>query len=196
MTQTDLAVFLAGGTVLLFMPGPTNAVMMASGATVGLRRSMPLTLVALAGYSCAITVLLTCGVLAGAHGQSMTLVLKAIAAVAMSIVAFKLWAGAASNPAARRSPGLGGVLWLTLLNPKAMIVAFGIMQPIDDTAGMTLKCAILAALVIVSATCWIALGAWTKSLSAVPSALVAKVASVTSPALRSTSSPPCSVHSV
>jgi hypothetical protein len=139
---------------------------------------MPMTLVALAGYSCAITVLLAISALAGAHGQSMALALKAIAAVAMSIVAFQLWVGRASSPTARESPGLGSVLWLTLLNPKAMIVALGIMQPIGGTAGFTVKCAVLAALVILSAICWIALGAWTKSVSAVPSAFIARVASV------------------
>lgn len=176
MTQADLAIFVAGCGTLLFMPGPTNAVMMASGAASGFRRSVPITLVALAGYGFSIIILLAVSSLIGVYGKDTSLALKAIGAVAMMIVSLKLWAGA--NSSGKTSSGAGSVLSLTLLNPKALILAFGIIPPIGSASELAVKCAILAVVVVLSATCWIALGAVMKTLSASSGTLVAKVASV------------------
>ena len=47
-------VFLYGQLVLVSVPGPTNALLGASGATVGLYRSLPMLLFALLGYELAV----------------------------------------------------------------------------------------------------------------------------------------------
>jgi len=178
MTQSNLTIFVVSSGLLLFMPGPTNAVMMASGAASGFRRSMPMTLVALAGYASAIAILLAIGASAGMHGREFSLTLKAAAAIVMAVMAFKLWVKAAGNSPVPRKPSVGDVLSLTLLNPKAMILAFGVMQPVGEPADLVAKCSILGALVILSAACWIGVGAGTRTLSAVPNAFVARSASV------------------
>jgi threonine/homoserine/homoserine lactone efflux protein len=45
------ALFAASVMILLIMPGPTNTLLATSGATVGFRRSTPLLLSELAGYT-------------------------------------------------------------------------------------------------------------------------------------------------
>jgi len=178
MTVADLAIFTAGSSVLLFMPGPTNAVMMASGAASGLRKSLPMALVALAGYSVAVGTLLSLGELAADHGRGVSLALKATAAAVMAVIAFKLWVSAVPRVSIPSKPSSTGIFALTLFNPKGLILAFGILQPIDDLADLVSKVMILGALVVLSAASWIVVGAATRNLPAVPSHWIARMASV------------------
>jgi len=178
MTLADLAIFTASSSVLLFMPGPTNAVMMASGAASGLRKSLPMALVALAGYSVAVGALLLLGELAADHGRDVALALKAIAAAVMAIIALKLWISAAPRVSIPSKPSGVGIFALTLFNPKGLVLAFGIMQPIGDLADLVSKVMILGALVLLSTGSWIAAGAGTRNLPAIPSHWIARMASV------------------
>ena len=178
MTLADLAIFTASSSVLLFMPGPTNAVMMASGAAWGLRKSLPMTLVALAGYSTAVGILLSLGELAADHGRNVSLALKATAAAVMAVIAFKLWVNAVPRVLIPSKPSSAGIFALTLFNPKGLILAFGIMQPIGDLADLVSKVMILGALVVLSAASWIVIGTATRNLPAVPSHWIARMASV------------------
>ena len=178
MTPADLAIFTAGSGLLLFMPGPTNAVMMASGAAAGLRKSLPMALVALAGYSAAVGSLLLLGELAADHGRNVSLVLKAIAAAIMAVIAFRLWVSAVPRVSLPSKPSSVGIFALTLFNPKGLVLAFGIMQPIGDPADLVSKVMILGALVLLSTGSWIAAGAGTRNLSAVPGHWITRMASV------------------
>lgn len=81
MTQAEFASFAASVGLLLLMPGPTNALLMASGVAVGFRRTLPITLAALAGYSAAMLPLLP---LAGLASQLCTSLAAALKLVAQS----------------------------------------------------------------------------------------------------------------
>ena len=178
MTLADFAIFTASSSVLLFMPGPTNAVMMASGAASGLRKSLPMTFVALAGYSAAVGILLSLGELAADHGQDVSLMLKATAAAVMAVIAFKLWVSTVPRVSIPSKPSSAGIFALTLFNPKGLILAFGIMQPIGNLADLVSKVMVLGALVVLSAASWIIVGTATRNLPAVPSHWIARMASV------------------
>jgi len=178
MTPIDLAIFTASASVLLFMPGPTNAVMMASGAASGLRKSLPMTTVALAGYSAAVGTLLLLGALAADHGRDVALVLKATAAVVMAVIAFKLWVSAVPSVSIPPRPSSVSIFALTLFNPKALVLAFGIMQPIGGLADLLTKAMILGVLVLLSTGSWISAGVSTRNLPAIPSHWIARMASV------------------
>lgn len=56
--MTSPIVFLFAIFILLFTPGPTNTLLWASGAVVGVQRSLPLLLGELLGYLAAILLIL------------------------------------------------------------------------------------------------------------------------------------------
>lgn len=178
MTMPELAIFGTSAGLLLFMPGPTNAFMMASGAVSGWRKSLPLTLVALLGYSAATALLLSLGELAGIHGGEIMTIIKALAAAVLMLVAFKLWVNGKPGASTLRKPGAGNLFLLTLFNPKALIFSFGIMQPVRDFADLSVKSAVLGALVVLSAGCWIVAGAGTRKLPAIPTHYITRTSSV------------------
>ena len=178
MTLADLVIFTASSGILLFMPGPTNAVMMASGAACGLRKSLPMALVALAGYSAAIGCLLLLGALAADHSRNVSLVLKAIAAAVMAVIAVRLWVGAVPGVSTPSKPSAVSIFALTFFNPKALILAFGIMQPIGNHADLVSKASTLGTLILLSTVSWIAAGASTRNLPSVPNHWIARMASV------------------
>lgn len=178
MTAAELSIFATSAGLLLFMPGPTNAVMMASGAASGLWRSLPLTLVAVAGYLGAITPLIALAELVGAHSGELAVLLKLIAAVVMTLVAIKLWVNAVPDATAPRKPGKVDVFALTLFNPKALVISFGMIQPVAGLVDLASKCAILGALIILSAGCWIVAGAGTRKMPTISSQWITRTTSV------------------
>ncbi len=58
MVDRAVLSFVASPAVLLAIPGPTNALLAASGAFVGVRKSRRLVIAAIAGYLLAIFVLM------------------------------------------------------------------------------------------------------------------------------------------
>jgi threonine/homoserine/homoserine lactone efflux protein len=139
---------------------------------------MPLTLMALLGYAAATAPLIALGELAGAYGGEISTALKALAAVVMTLLALRLWANAEPGVSTPRTPSRGSIFLLTLFNPKALIFSFGIMQPVRDLADLSVKSAVLGALIVLSAGCWIAAGAATRKLPAIPGHWITRTSSV------------------
>ncbi|KAA2235001.1 lysine transporter LysE [Salinarimonas soli] len=153
---------------LLATPGPTNTLLAASGALVGARRSLVLVPAEIAGYLTGIgALLLVVGpALAGLPPLGAALKLAAGAYLARS--SFVLWRGGGAGPASARvavaSPQR--VLVTTLLNPKALVFAFGIFPTVDPLTAAPL----FAGLVALAALGWILVGAWLGRAAGAPGA--------------------------
>ena len=178
MTATELTIFAASVAVLLFMPGPTNALMMTSGALVGIRRSMPLISLEIAGYLLAIMPLLALDELAGGFRQELSLLLKSFAALVTITTAARLWLNAGPHTSASASPTALGVFLQTLFNPKALIFAFAIIPPVPGLASLIAKTATFTALVFVAASFWITVGSASSRVPILPKYGVVRVSSI------------------
>ena len=146
-------------TVLLVLgtPGPTNTLLATGGASAGVRRSLPLMLGEAAGYSLSILTigLLLAPIIAGAPWAATALRL-AVAAY-LVLLAVRLWRQGAGFVAGTRAVTPAQVFLTTLLNPKAIVFALGVVPFASPRwpayfAGFLLLLAAVALL-------WIALGA-------------------------------------
>jgi threonine/homoserine/homoserine lactone efflux protein len=178
MTGAEFSLFVTSAGLLLFMPGPTNAVMMASGAAFGMRRSLPLAFVALLGYLFALMPLTAFAQMAGDRGEALSVLLKLISSVILIAISMNLWLAATSKARNWGNPKPICVFALTLFNPKALVISFGITPPIVGLADLGSKCAILGALVVLSAASWIFVGTATRTLPEIPTHWIARATSV------------------
>lgn len=156
-TQENLA-FVVAVIVLLGVPGPTNTLLAASGATAGSSRSLRLVPAELGGYLTAITVLVgAIGPMIGGD-PAATAGLKLIAAVWLAISAVGLWRRGGDGVAGADRPiGPARVYLTTLFNPKAMVVAFALLPPGPPDVLLG-RVAIFAVLVVIVGSHWIWLG--------------------------------------
>jgi len=149
----DLIHFTLAALALLLLPGPTNALLAASGATIGLPRSLRLLLSAVGGYAAGIAIVRAVLLVVGTDAATLA-ALRVVSAVYLAGLAFKLWHAV---PSADSSPvTMRQVLVTTLLNPKALIVGLVLMSP-DSTAALV-QLLVFAALVPVVAVAWISVG--------------------------------------
>jgi threonine/homoserine/homoserine lactone efflux protein len=145
-------------TVLLILgtPGPTNMLLAAGGGTVGFRQALPLVPAEASGY---LITILTVGLVVGPAFASMpALALGLRLAVGAYLVwlAAKLWQrGVVDLAVAPVTPWQ--VFLTTLLNPKALIFALGVIP--FATANWWLYLLGFLVLLITVALGWIALGA-------------------------------------
>jgi threonine/homoserine/homoserine lactone efflux protein len=120
------ALFIATTAAILAVPGPTNALLAASGAMLGLRRSLTLIPVVLVAYLGAI---LAWGCLlapATTFWPPLASLMRAACALFLAATAMRLWRGTASLSAKTTSPVTTRTITLaTLLNPKALLFATG-----------------------------------------------------------------------
>ena len=121
-----LAATLSAALLLLLLPGPTNALVAAATATGGTGR-LPGALVAvLMAYGLALTLLgLGAGTLAEVVPTAAP-ILKLLASAALLVSAIKLWR---ADPAAGTALPTRRLFLITLLNPKALVLAFAILPP-------------------------------------------------------------------
>jgi threonine/homoserine/homoserine lactone efflux protein len=151
--------FIAAAASLLATPGPTNTLLAASGASAGLRRSLPLLVAELAGYAAAIGLLrLVLGPLAAnvpALGAAMGLAVT----LYLLHVAIAFWRHDVAETRAAGPVTFRRVLTTTLLNPKAIVFAFTILPRANDAASMLPWAALLAAQISLIGAGWILLGA-------------------------------------
>jgi threonine/homoserine/homoserine lactone efflux protein len=152
----DPYLFSLAVLAILGTPGPTNTLLAASGALAGFRRSLPLIAAEIGGYLIAITVLHA--VLAGvldAHPWVNTALRLAIGAYIL-IVAFELWR---RRDTLEGAPAIGfqRVFITTLLNPKAIVFAFGII-PLSQPHALLYVLAFVG-FVLIAAVSWILVGA-------------------------------------
>lgn len=174
--MTDPVLFILAVLSLLATPGPTNTLLATSGATVGVKRSLAMLAGELGGYLIAIAVLrMVLGPVIAAQ-PLLGIALKVAVALYLGWIAFKLWT---RNPALTDDGAvtLPAVFVTTLLNPKALVFAFGII-PAEHPALWAFIVA-FAVTVPVIGLCWIVVGSLIGAASGERHAgLVRKVASV------------------
>lgn len=150
-------VFSLAVLAILGTPGPTNTLLATSGALSGVRRSLPLILAEVAGYLLAIAVLaLLLGEILTAHPWLATALRLLIAAYLMH-AAWGLWQRGGSFAEDCRAIGVDRVFVTTLLNPKAIVFAFGVI-PLSHAAAYAYVAAFVG-FVMLAALAWILIGA-------------------------------------
>lgn len=158
VTIQDVLAFVFAVIVLLGVPGPTNTLLAASGAAAGFTRSLRLVPAELGGYLTAITILDTVAAPLTTNTSVALGSLKLVAATWLAISAIGLWRrGDDVILAAARPIGAARVFVTTLLNPKALVVAFALLPqaPPELRLGFTV---VFALLVIAVGSLWIGLG--------------------------------------
>lgn len=159
--MNDSLTFALGALALLATPGPTNALLATSGATRGIKASLPLLFGEAAGYILAVVILRAAVgpfiAAAPAFGQ----VLSAVVCAYLIYLAAGLWRKSAL-PFETTSPvTLASVFTTTLLNPKALVFAFTLL-PQEEGVSLAILAPWLSALVglvVLAGSGWIILGA-------------------------------------
>jgi threonine/homoserine/homoserine lactone efflux protein len=122
-----VSVFLhiaTGGALILMMPGPTNTLLMTSGYTSGLTRTLPLIAIEAFGYSIAISAWGFILIAFSARYPSIGMAVKLLCAaylifLAHGIASMKRFA----SDSRRAAVSSRSLLTATLLNPKALLFA-------------------------------------------------------------------------
>jgi len=158
--------FVLAALGVLATPGPTNTLQATSGASNGLRRSLPLIPAEAAGYLIAV---LAIGWLRGRLmvESPMTAIYGRVAVgLFLAFIAVRLWrhGGTGTKPIKVVTPT--EVFVTTLLNPKAFIFALAIIPFGAPRLWPYLLGFIL--LVVCSAVGWIVAGAWFEKLLSKP----------------------------
>jgi threonine/homoserine/homoserine lactone efflux protein len=155
----DQTFFILAVLTILAAPGPTNALFAASGAAVGVRRSLKLLPAAIAGYLVAIAALSgLVGPVAALHPLASP-AMKGAASLWLFYCALNLWRDVGPGFSGAALPiSIRQVFLTTLTNPKALILAFAIFPqaPVIQLFPWLLEFGVLAA---VAALVWIAGGA-------------------------------------
>lgn len=149
--------FLAGLVALLIIPGPTNALLLAAGATRRAVRPGP-ALAAVAGYLVSVsTFALVAAPLVSAQ-PNLQMALRGIAVILLLHLALRLWQSSATPEPATQAGSLTGAIFLaTLLNPKALIIAFGLLPASWNTSleRIFVHLALLAGAVLAVSSLWL-----------------------------------------
>lgn len=125
--MTDPFLFAGAVVAILSTPGPTNTLVATSGATVGIRRSLLLVPAEAAGYL--VTVLLTGLLLRPLLTQfpAATNVLRTVVGTYLVLLAVGLWRRGQSVEFVGPLVKPKQVFITTLLNPKGLVFALGII---------------------------------------------------------------------
>ncbi len=128
--MTDPILFVGAVLALLATPGPTNTLLLTSGATAGSRpwRLIPAEVI---GYVIAV---LTIGFIIGpiaANVAAFGIGLRVLAACYLITIAIRLWRRGAGEIGGSRLIEPRHVFFTTLFNPKALLFGLGIV-PIHD----------------------------------------------------------------
>ncbi len=153
----DPLLFALAVLTILGTPGPTNSLLATSGATLGIRRSLVLIPAEAAGYSVAI---LTLGLVLGpvvAASPVLATTLRVVVGLYLLLLAVRLWRHGGLIQPGQALVTPRQVFVTTLLNPKAIVFALGVV-PFGAPAVWPYLLGFLLMLGAV-AFCWIALGA-------------------------------------
>lgn len=162
--MTEWLPFLLAVLALLATPGPTNTLVAAAGAGRGVVASLPLLAGELGGYAVAITLWTEVVGAAAATQPTVFTLSKLIAAAFLLWSAAKLWRLAGTDELPRNGITIRRVFVTTLLNPKSLVLAFGIF-PAVGFAGRLPYLAAFGGLVIATAVSWMAFGALVRQSS-------------------------------
>ncbi|WP_316235384.1 MULTISPECIES: LysE family translocator [unclassified Bradyrhizobium] len=157
--MTDFGTFACAVILLLATPGPTNTLLAASGAAIGLRRSLRLIPAEVAGYLLSVSLLLT---IAGPQMAAFPILgvsVKLAACLYLMRAAVALWRDSHASLTEEQSIAPPGrVLATTLLNPKGFFFAFTIF-PSAPTSELGPWLKLFAILIAFVGFGWILLGA-------------------------------------
>lgn len=147
--------FAVGG--LLLTPGPTNTLLALAGASVGLRRALPLIGAEIAGYLTVVLPLALIGQALVDHWPGAGNALTLAAAMWVMYLAIRLW-----QPVVQTA-GSAEVTWrrvfvTTLLNPKGLIFGL-VLLPAMASPDFLPKLGAFCLLIIVVASLWAGFGA-------------------------------------
>jgi threonine/homoserine/homoserine lactone efflux protein len=157
---TDPLAFSLAIVIVLATPGPTNTLLMTSGATVGIMRALPLLAAEALGYTVSILALgLSLAPFLAAWPDARTVVGVAVGTY-LCWIAAKLWRR--DIHAAGSSVSWRDVLITTLLNPKVFVFALVII-PFDSPAWARYMGGFVAIVVPVGLA-WVTFGALTRRL--------------------------------
>lgn len=153
---------------ILGTPGPTNTLLATSAALVGVRRSLPLILAELAGYVLAIGALHAVLGSALAAYPGINAALRLLIGAYLLVVAFDLWRRRDLVDRPLSGVRFERVFVTTLLNPKAIVFAFGVI-PLSQPDAAPYVLAFLG-FVAVAGLAWIAAGALVGRMTSPPAA--------------------------
>ncbi|HRJ69611.1 MAG TPA: hypothetical protein PK812_08385, partial [Beijerinckiaceae bacterium] len=152
----DVASLAVLATIALFAaPGPTNALLFAAGAGRGFARSLVLAGVVLAAYTLAVgSARLALEPLIASHDVAAR-ALRLVLGLYVLWLALRLWRSTL-NAAIPVAIDAGSLFLTTLLNPKALVLAFLLLPPAGAALASALAVAVGA--ILVSSLLWIGLG--------------------------------------
>jgi threonine/homoserine/homoserine lactone efflux protein len=150
--------FTLATTALLAAPGPTNILLAASGAAVGLRGSLKLVLAGLCGY---LVTIVTLRVGVGSLLVEYPFIgtaLKLAACAWVACCAVRLWREAANDKVCHHGcVSFGRVFITTLVNPKAVIFSL-VLIPAGSVEQIVPYLVLFSGLTAAISTLWIGLG--------------------------------------
>jgi threonine/homoserine/homoserine lactone efflux protein len=154
--MTDPVLFGLAIIAILATPGPTNTLLATAGAASGLRRSLPLVPAELAAYVIAIMAI---GFLVSrliSNVPMLAATLRLAVAVYLAILALRLWRRGVLDIVQGRLVRQRDVFVTTLLNPKAVIFATGVipLHHPDSNAYLGVFCIVLVCISV----SWIGIG--------------------------------------
>jgi len=155
--MTDPTLFVLTVLLILGTPGPTNTLLATAGATVGFRHALPVVAGESVGYLVSILAL---GLLVGpalAAAPGLALGLRLMVGAYLLWLAARLWQRGAVAVTAGQAVTTRQVFVTTLLNPKAIIFALGVV-PFAHPSWPVYLLGFQGMLVAV-AVAWIAVGA-------------------------------------
>ncbi len=156
--MSDTSSFILSVLTLLIVPGPTNTLLAASGAAVGLRRSLVLIPAECCGYLLSIlAVIFILGPLLG-DTPILGAGLRIAACLYLLWSALGLWRGTGLSGEQSDQIGAVAVFFTTLLNPKALIFALVIFPQAPGLPALLPYMVTFAGLVCTVALGWITLG--------------------------------------
>jgi threonine/homoserine/homoserine lactone efflux protein len=164
----DTVVFAATSFGLLALPGPTNVLLASAGATSG-KRALPLVIIQAATYFVVVGSLV---LLTGRFRASAPVLIPTLK---FACAAWLFWTGVALwRNHAKALCDVGRirartVLLTTLLNPKGMVIAFGLMPPEAATTALLISNLSVLAMIATTTGClWMAVGAALGRVGAAP----------------------------
>lgn len=153
----DPLLFVLAVLTILGTPGPTNTLLATAGATGGFRASLPLVAAEAAGYLMSILVLgLALGPVVAAS-PVLSMALRLAVGCYLLLLAVRLWRRGGGALATGRAVAPRQVFTTTLLNPKAVVFALGVVP--FGAPRPHLYLASFVGMLVAVALCWIGVGA-------------------------------------
>jgi len=159
ITSNPYLAFAGAATLLLIVPGPTNALLLAAGAAQSIRQCLPLIAAEFVAYGLAITPLLVFHEALGAWRAVGGAVLKSLALAIILMIALRLWRARPDGIDQPQLVRMQSVFWMTLFNPKALIFAFALFPPVTGVEDLSIKVALFAVLTVLAGMTWVVAGA-------------------------------------